>query len=772
MNKKRLLFLVITSLLFGSSIPLIVNGMLLQNFNFHFFSKDIPGVTEELIYQKTYDLLDFSLMVVSTVVIFSINFIAGRFNRGSKTEGFFINDMFLLFMASFVFLQTHFMAFSKTNTLFLIGFSEAFYLISTALGGNLTKDIVSKFKKADRRNLLFSLYNGIFLGFYSLLVFNQFGMVAGILALFIVPFGILALSLLKKEVSVKIANLPGVILLISIFFPTDLSRLLILGLFVLLFSLSILVLKKNITKPSFLSFLYPAALVFLLSYNPTFFIGNYDSVEEGFFLGWSQRLINGQVLYRDVAVYHSPISIWGNFLFSKITSASIFSQRLFFHLLEIIGTLIYFFILRKVLKSGWGVALGIVLFLSLTTTMVRNNIEIRLGLGLLPLLFLFNFFSTKRKFWLILSGAFASFSVFFSVEVGLASIVAILLSAVLFTGKGISEKSNNVFLIFAGILLVALSFVLYLISQGALLQFIEQTSFYASAFSKGYFNTPLDRSIILSVFRWHIFDQYLHASNAFFWELARFLLLGALLYLTAKWFMEKSLRIEERYIYTTAVFGVILFRAALGRSDLHHLLFVFLVGIIILAYLIERMLRYNKVAGGIFWFLLLFYFIRPPVNSVFLDQLIFKIQTYGRVIGEYKEYGFERGKGGLFEKETNVEDIDKLVETIKKDNSIEESIFVYPWMPELYFFTNRRNGTSFDTPYAFFSEAYQKQMVEELLKSNTQWVIYNSHMSFGGLSPNALPIINQHILENYETVGSFGPHKTMRRKDFQQDISP
>jgi len=66
------------------------------------------------------------------------------------------------------------------------------------------------------------------------------------------------------------------------------------------------------------SLIYSLALFFMISYDPLFYFGNLDSVEEGFWLAWLQRLISGQTLYKDVAVYHPPGIIWGLGFFVKI----------------------------------------------------------------------------------------------------------------------------------------------------------------------------------------------------------------------------------------------------------------------------------------------------------------------------------------------------------------------------------------------------------------------------------------------------------------------
>ncbi len=93
-----------------------------------------------------------------------------------------------------------------------------------------------------------------------------------------------------------------------------------------------------------------------------------------------------------------------------------------------------------------------------------------------------------------------------------------------------------------------------------------------------------------------------------------------------------------------------------------------------------------------------------------------------------------------------------VVEYIIENTSREDSIYIFPWNPELYFVANRRNATSIYTPYAFWSEEYQRETVEELKVNNPALIIVNPGARFGQLGPENLSIIENYINENYEEV--------------------
>jgi hypothetical protein len=761
MNNLKPFLLIFSSLLLGSSLSLIFSPIIAQNLPFELFSKDIPSVSDELIFKKTFDLLDFLLTVLLSGAFYFIN----SFFLGRQTSSNQSLSVILLFILSItIFLQTHFVSFSKTHMLGLLVLTEILYI-----GLNLIKKpflpLFSAFKDIGNPKLAIGIFNGAFLGFYLLLFLNNILQIPmlSVLVFLICPFLFALLSPQKPSVFEKF---PGALLLLSVFFPQNQLGLAVLGGLIALIWLGLIFFNKNPFKARVLvQFLYPSLLIFLFAYNPYFFVGNFDTVEEGFLLGWVERLYQGQYLYKDAAAYHPPYLPWALFGFSKFFGHTVYSERLFLHILQILGALIYFFLLKKVLKNPLNILLGFILFLSLVSIGIRNNIEIRVSLGLLSLLLLFNYFHLKRGLWIFLSGAALSVSIFTSLEVGLVALSAIFLSLNLLSDKlfSRSQLSCNL-LLFSGFVTASLPAFFYLFLTGSLLPFFEQISFYVSAFSKGYFNLALERSVSLAYFHWHIFNQYT-SSNAFYWEITKLLLTGGFVYGLIKLLkLRKEFTIEDKYIFSLSIFGLLLIRTALGRSDIYHLLSALIIALIVLLFYLERLQYISKSLFFLTWFALLFYFFRPAVNSVFLENQLYKFQTFGKVLGDYHKYESSPLGKLLVGQEIDTKQADTLIKFVQSETSQDETIFVYPWMPELYFYAQRRNATSFDTPYAFFSEKYQRRMISELESSKPKLIIFNPEMNFGDLTPKSLPLLNKYILDNFEETDVFGQNRVLKRK--------
>lgn len=739
---------ILASLLLGSSLGKIFSRLIIDKLHLNFFTSEfatqIPSFGNDLALRKTYDLVDFVLVIVFSLLIY---FFIRLISQKKEAVNSFFGIIYVLF-SFIIFLQTHFATSSGKTTLLLLALFHLILLLVTRFTKVFTAVTTLKDGKSP---LLFA--NGILVGFFLALISNQLiTSIAITLTLFALPSIIYLVA--PKKIGHILESHFHPILVCSALFPTNIIYLSLLG---ITFLVLVIFLKNKWNQLAIFNIIYPVTLIFLVSYNPLYWMGNFDSVEEGFWLGWLQRLINHQVLYKDVVVYHPPLLIWGMFLFQKILGFSIANTRLFLHLFQIAGIAIYYFMINSILEKKLNKLVVMLLALSLTATMVKNNVEFRLGIGLLSLLFLSKYYSIPKLKWLVISGFAAAASLFTSLEVGLTIIVTGIISTFILS---INNKLKAVLMFFLGFLIGTIPIILFLGIEGGLSSFVQQLTFYGKAFSSGYFNTPIDRSISLSFVHWHIFNQYL-SSTAWLWELARGGLIAALIFATTK-LWRKSGDSGDKSAMTLAIFGLLIFRAALGRSDYYHLLFPLLVALPLVFYVIEKLsISIAKPSLNLVVVLLfIFVFSRDAVNASYIEHLLFRLQTYGRITGSYKDYGGLRG-GILVGEEINVKETDDLIAYIQSSTKTSDKIFVYPWSPELYFLTDRNNSTRFDTPYAFFTNNYQKEMVDEINTAKPKLVIYNPQMRFAGMVPDSLPIVNEYIKQNFVSTKQFGQNQIL-----------
>ncbi|OGM32826.1 hypothetical protein A2803_05770 [Candidatus Woesebacteria bacterium RIFCSPHIGHO2_01_FULL_44_21] len=684
---------VLSSLLLGSALGKAIASFLVYRLGINFYSASlgIPTFSQDLALAKSFDLLDFALTLIFTIT----NFIFLHYFLKSKNK--FVNIASLIF--NFIlFLQVHFAAYNLLHILIFLSCFHFLLIITTKTRLKL-KDI----SNLTSENLIL-ITNGILCGFYLLLVINQFTTtILPLTALVLTPI----LYLLFQHKLLR--SQTHLILIFSAVLPTNMVWLVVVGAIAILLTF---IFKQN--RDFVFKFLYPSTFIVLAVYNPLYALGHFDSVEEGFWLGWLAGLKDGKALYRDIAAYHPPLIIWILSIFNN--------TRLLLHLLQILGVIFYFFLVKKLLKNKSGIFIVMLVAIAMTTIMVRNNVEIRLGVGLLSLALL-----SRPK----LAGAVAALALFTSIEVGVAAIIAGVLGTILF-------KKRNIIKYLCGFFVTSSPIFIVLVVQESLLPMLTQISFYAQAFSGGYLNLPIERSVNSAFIHWHIVNQYI-SNYPFFWELARAGLIAGILIAIIK---------KEKLAATLGIFGLILFRSALGRSDFYHLLFPLLVAVPLIFFALERLKHKHLVP--VFSLLLVFVFARNIVNASFIEAKLYSLQTYGKAVGEQEQ---------LF-----TDDQTKLVQYIKEHTGINDKIFAYPWQPEIYYLTEKSNPTKYYTPYAFFTEEHQKEMIQELQLGKPALVIYNPEMKFANQVPDSLPLINKYILENFEEVESIGNYKVMVEK--------
>lgn len=735
-------FILISCALLASSLSTALTYPLIRFLNLNFFTQGLQthipafGPAEALL--KTYDLVDFGLTIILFAILFAINYFATLKTKENKA----VYIWYLVFSV-IIFLQTHFVTFSGRSVLILI------FLAQAAVVFILRREWRSTTNKG-KVDYPLLVINGLLTGFYLMLVSSHLTTVVAIPLLILVSLPMIY-TMVGSSYRHFTESHVHLLLILSLFLSNSQFILYFLGLVTLLL---VIVFRDRFQNRIVRTILYPAATILVFTFNPLYYVGNFDTVEEGFWLGWLQRLINNQNLYRDVKVYHPPLIAWGMFYFGKVTSFSIANARLFLHLLQVAGLIIYYFVVSKLLNSVWSRLTAMILAISFTTSLVRNNAEIRLGMGLLPLLALAKYWETLKPKWLITSGMLAGLSIFVSLEVGIVSSLTLLVG-IFFTGPKPLAKMVWTSL---GACASIIPILLILLLQGSLADFISQLSYYAKAFSNGYFNLPIERSINLSFLHWHIVNQYL-SSTPLMWELAR---LGMLVALgVAVWLLVKrSGGNKERLVILLSLFTFLIFRSALGRSDSYHLLFPLLLVVPLLFYVIESLSGQRKWLVGLFALFFVFVISRDVVNANFAEQAILRFQTFGKPLGDFNQVNSTRS-GILVGKEIDTISTDSLIEYVDANTTPGDNIYVYPWSPEAYFLTNRINSTKFDTPYAFFTDKYQDETIQQLRENPPKLIIYNPDMKFANMTPESLPMINMYINENFTQTAQFGKDQIM-----------
>lgn len=733
------MLLILSVLLISSSLAKILAQFIVTDLKLNLFlnsfSALMPTFSVQLGMDKTFDLFNFWIVLGLVVILYGLNL--WLTNQRDNHTG--MVDVIYVAFALLIFLQTHFVRFSGKEVLimaFLVNLGYI-WIKRRGWGIKLPSWIV--------------LANGFLTGFYFTFIIRQF--TTSVLLI----FGVVLLAILLYEIMSEmrykfVLSSWHIFLVVGVFVSWNIQALLILGIFELVMVFCIKKEAPFIDKH--LSLIYPFVILFLVTYNPNFYFGNIDTVEEGNWLGWLQRLISGQVLYRDVAVFHPPLLIWGMNVFTKLFGVSVYSVRLYFHLLEITGWGIIYMITRKILKSRSNIFLSMLLILSLVSNQVRNHVGIRLGMGLLSIYLLLMFHDKNKYIWIFISGVVAFASLGISTESGVAAGVACLLGLCI-SSRNIIEIIKRLAIWGSGFAIPATILGGILWFQGGLNNAINQMWFYMKAYSGGFFNIAVPKTDLDSILLWGKVDKYL-SSDVIMWEFSLLALGLTLAYLLSR-LKNRKYEIADKLLFMIFIYSLVISRAVLSRSDWYHLLFLLIPIIPAIAYIVETWQRENKskyILSGL-WILLIVVINRGLVQQKFINEQVFKIQSYANISQHYLTYKSERAKIAL-DIDSEPEKIDQLIDFLTKNTSLTDKIFAFPWKPELYFLANRNNATSFDTPYMFFSADYQNQMIKQLESNRPKYIVYNKDMSFGNMTIDSLVNVKAYILSHYRAVNKFG----------------
>lgn len=731
--------LIISSLLISSSLANILSGFFIDNLSLNFFTGEmtsqVPGFSQELGMQKSFDLTSFGLFVIISSGLVSINYLVSHKKDLNKSP-----SIYVYFGGSLlIYIQT-----------FFVFHSGSFILIATVLLQLLFFSFLAFNKQLSKPSVL-TMQNGIFAGFFALIVINPFA------STFVLPFGVLLLlpviySLVNNTFTEHPAHL---ILVLVAFFPfNNLAKLIIVVLFFLLQVAWKPKSKKWIQK------LNPYALLFLITYNPIFYFGTLDTIEEGFWLSWLQRSIEGKTIYKDFHAYHPPILYWGLNIFTRISEATVYHFRLYLHILQIIGVMIMYKVLNVLIDKKIIKLMIMFLILSVLVINVRNNVEIRLGLGLLATLPIYNFIKSKDYYKLLLSGVACSVALFSSLEIGVAVIISSLISLGLLS---VILKLNTVktyFYYLAGLSVSSLLVSIPMIVSGSLIEYFTQMKYVSLIFSSGYRNIVVSLPELSTQIQWHIVNNFFN-STEFLWEATKMSIIGSLLFVLLK-VIKKEGNLKIYYVGVLSIFGLILFRPILGRSDVYHLLSVLILALIFIGYWLEKLNMKVKNIGMVALFLIALFFLRDQTQNNYLQNLVTKLQIYGTPGGDYPGYENQRLKIlANIDVDTKIED--EMYKFIRSNTSRTDSIFVFPQRAEIYFLTNRKNATSYDTPLIYFTSKHQGQMISELKANNPKLIIYNPDINYSGLDSKSLKLVDEYIKKDYEVLKSFDGWQILRK---------
>lgn len=555
----------------------------------------------------------------------------------------------------------------------------------------------------------------------------------------------------------------------------------------------------NLKKRFFFSvfhYVLPAILIVFITYDSHFVsrwftLANF-MIDEGCHLSWINEILLGKVLYRDCFYLYGPFTTYPAAYLMKIFGAHISVWRSYILWSSIAGLVILFYSLFAFRLSAmvrWTVSILFVVFYY-PALPGFTWVSMRPALALSSIALYLRHMYTGRNAPLLYSGIVAGIALFYSQEIGLASLVTIGSMMILSERSGFSFKRLLIrgAVYTSGVLFISLFVLLFFYLHGSLREFLSGFLAGPRYFMLGWGALPFpdlasDLMALLHVPNWEAIIQFIKVDLSFYSPI--FLYLGLLSYYTLKWF-QGDFDSRDLPNLSLLIFGVILFRSALARSDMSHVFFVCFPSVMLSLHLLDRLLRRHMDGAKIptalsvpFGILLCMCFV--PLIMMSQMQItaiknhltgkrsyILEMPTqWGYTIPELGTLDTERGKGLRVPRSFN-ESLDLAVSFIRENTGPMETIFAFPNEAVFYFLTGRANATSFVLSQQMITRKMRKRAVIQLMINRPRFVIF-------GLSSNTRidsiltkeenPEVLKYLWENYKVIKEFPGIKIGKRID-------
>jgi len=431
------------------------------------------------------------------------------------------------------------------------------------------------------------------------------------------------------------------------------------------------------------------SLISLLPFIPQFHGGSQD---EGLLLYNSQRILSGEVPYRDFFSHYPPLTLWLVAGWFKLWGANIFSARVFMVLTGVLMAWLVYLIGRELLprRAAWSAALLFICSGVNCWPVVSHHWN---GVLFLLLTFwVFLLYQKQKSFYLLyLTGFLTSLTFFLMQTEGFALAIALLIYLTFSDFKNLLKYLH-------GLLIPALVILGILAVNQALPQYLYQNFLwareYAIPFNRSpYTLAPLIRDWLtvagqllqVKVFNWAVLLWVVNAFTYWLVEAVKYglfypvLLLSVFLALKGK---ELSAAYRPLVLLLAVWCGFSFYRQDLLYLNYHTPVFCLL--------LVFLLLRLKSPSGRI---------ILGGLALTFLISNSFLLQS----CRDFK-YPLNYPLARLYTNEKiYAEKITPLLIFLEKNTVKGETIFTFPNASAFYFLTGRRNPTSYNILYPLMS---------------------------------------------------------------------
>jgi hypothetical protein len=497
--------------------------------------------------------------------------------------------------------------------------------------------------------------------------------------------------------------------------------------------------------------------------------------EEGQFLADAQILLGGGDYARDFFCLYGPLVVYPLAWAMKFFGSSVMVGRFYTYGLTLISAVILVTLLNRTIRNrGIFIVASLIMGALFISGGGRTNATLlRVFLGFVPLLILYRHAGSERKLPAVTAGAVLGISLLFSQEVGLCALIAtaVFLCLEAHATGTYRRLAGQGGLVAAGCCLMVLPMLGYMYRQNAFGRFFESLYGYPKLVTLGYGSLPFPS-----------FMEFLSAplsGGAYF----PYWMIGIYLVSAISLLVSLFLGLDNRDIHLRSallVFGLLLFRAALGRSDESHFFFALPPAMLLTVLMFDDALREaadcslgavkkgRHILIGALLISLIFLFM---TSSVVHENIINVFTELRRLPSKFsvQKRGVELpqlSRGGTFYDPATAADLVKIGNALDRYTKPGDHVLFFPNEAAYYFLFNRSVPTRFVFSYFAITTAQRREMVAELEHTKPAYVIYTlDAWRIDDITEDVqVPEVAGYLREKYSVAEDLGNILILRRK--------
>lgn len=486
--------------------------------------------------------------------------------------------------------------------------------------------------------------------------------------------------------------------------------------------------------------------------------------EEGQILGWVTKVLHGGIPYKDTLVTRGPLVIYTTVWAMKWFGQTLLTKRVWFLILNLMMAYFYYYFCAKLIRSRFLRRFAFFIILLI------HNFNYRTGFGVLALALFLDSLESNRRSLAVFAGLAVAAALLSSIEVGICSGVAIgvaIIVGFVFDREKRPALAKTAANFAIGIAIVFVPLTLVLLMKGALGDVVYGSLVYPKYAMLGYASSPFPN--LLEVLRKDIeqnrflFEATLRIFILWYLPIALYLFT---FFLILRNIVTRQIDFQLTQLLTIAVYGWLLFRSALGRTDFHHLYFSVPPAFVLCLYYADRY-KTKAMIPVLLCLIPIAFLWQRPKDLVYPAIKDFVANFHPADSAPQDSYQIAPLRGIL--SDTKVRNrVESIVSAIQSQRKPGDAIYAFPNLPMYYFALDAPNPTPYEWAYQAITHDMRVHAVDLLQKAHPQFIVFSQDpkQRLDRIPPEqAVPEILTFIQSNYKRWQSYGREEIWVPKD-------